>query len=812
MIDPLARFSPAGCCGGEKQLNEICVQHGSNPRRKIVESPNEYLLITINKRSQRLSEAAMISQIRSFYDFHEFRIDPEKRLLLRNEKAVPLSPKAFDTLLLLIQNSARVVTKEELWGEVWHGTFTTDNNINVHVSKIRKALDQGRSGHQCIETIDKQGFRFACEVRKIENQAADFIPEQQTHSLVVADKHVAPEELHSSRDQDGLAEATEVGATLATQADKPVSVNTPSKAKRLIDTIDRYKLIISAALLILVAASLLVFSNWITFIPKPEPLLSLANPRKITTDGRAKPGSLVTDGSRLYFLEIVEANRVPFQMMITGGDLFEITVPFPSITLLDISPDQTELLIGSQLTQETELQLWVMSVLGGSPRSVGNLRGHAAAWSPDGKHIVYANGPKLYLADSDGAQSYELVDVPYGLSYNLCWSPNGSLIRFDVQDPRTRSTSLWEVNADGTNLHPLLPEWNKPAAERCGSWTPDGKYFLFQAMSNKTTSIWAIREKSAASSKTGHEPIRLIEGAPSYRSPVVSKDGKTLFVVGEMNLGELVRYDIRTKQWVRYLGGISADQIKFSSDGQQILYVTYPEGELWKSKVDGSNRQQLSFSPLRVYNAAWSPDGKQISFSAMEPGKGWKGYLISAEGGNPELITPENDNERVSGWTPDGNSLILTKGERVLGKTATYLFDLKTKIASEVPVPEGLFALNWSPKGDYISAVRSRDVKGLMLYDVNSKVWKELVNMNAAYRVWSRDGKYIYFRSIFRNDPAIFRVSVPDGKLERWATLKGLQQAAGAYGPWMGLAPDGSVLMLRDVGIQNIYAFDLQYR
>jgi hypothetical protein len=91
-------------------------------------------------------------------------------------------------------------------------------------------------------------------------------------------------------------------------------------------------------------------------------------------------------------------------------------------------------------------------------------------------------------------------------------------------------------------------------------------------------------------------------------------------------------------------------------------------------------------------------------------------------------------------------------------------------------------------------------------------VWKELVNMNAAYRVWSRDGKYIYFRSIFRNDPAIFRVRVPDGKLERWATLKGLQQAAGAYGPWMGLAPDGSVLMLRDVGIQNIYAFDLQYR
>ena len=97
-----------------------------------------------------------------------------------------------------------------------------------------------------------------------------------------------------------------------------------------------------------------------------------------------------------------------------------------------------------------------------------------------------------------------------------------------------------------------------------------------------------------------------------------------------------------------------------------------------------------------------------------------------------------------------------------------------------------------------------------MLYDVNSKVWKELMNMHVAHHVWSRDGKYIYCRIIYRNDPAIFRVRVPDVKIEQWATLKGLQQAPGAYGPWMGLTPDGSILMLRDVGIQNIYAFDLQ--
>jgi DNA-binding winged helix-turn-helix (wHTH) protein len=139
----------------------------------------------------------MNSQRKSFYEFHEFRIDLEKRLLLLNGRAVPISPKAFDTLLLLIQNSARLVTKEELWKEVWHGTFTTENNINVHISKIRKALGQSRNGHQCIETIEKQGYRFACEVREIGNEAVDTLMEQQAKSVMIDGKDVAPEGLQS---------------------------------------------------------------------------------------------------------------------------------------------------------------------------------------------------------------------------------------------------------------------------------------------------------------------------------------------------------------------------------------------------------------------------------------------------------------------------------------------------------------------------------------------------------------------------------------------------------------------------------------
>lgn len=198
--------------------------------------------------------------------------------------------------------------------------------------------------------------------------------------------------------------------------------------------------------------------------------------------------------------------------------------------------------------------------------------------------------------------------------------------------------------------------------------------------------------------------------------------------------------------------------------------------------------------------------------AAIEPGKGWKIHLISAQGDNPEPLTPDDDNEYGPGWSPDGHTLIFWKGERFLGKTAIYLFDLKTKAVSELPGSKGLFSPRWSPKGDYIAALPAKYGKGLMLYDLYKQAWAEMINMNVAYPSWSRDGNYIYFRSSYQNDPAVFRAGVRDRKPERWASLKGMQRASGSFGPWMGLTPDGSVLMLRDTGIQNIYAFDFEPR
>ncbi|MGH9852467.1 MAG: TolB family protein, partial [Blastocatellia bacterium] len=246
---------------------------------------------------------------------------------------------------------------------------------------------------------------------------------------------------------------------------------------------------------------------------------------------------------------------------------------------------------------------------------LGNLLGHDAAWTPDGRQIVYANGSSLYLAKSDGTESRKFVTVE-GRTYWPRWSPDGSRLRFTLTSTPQSTASLWEVAADGSNPHPLLPGWNNPANECCGNWTADGRYFVFQSTRNRSTNIWAMRERTGFFQRGSQEPVQLTIGPLNYYLPAPSLDGKKLYVVGEQKRGELSRYDAKTQQLVSYLGGISAEHLDFSRDGEWIAHVSYPEGNLWRSKMDGGQRRQLSFPPMRAVLPRWSPDGKQILFQA----------------------------------------------------------------------------------------------------------------------------------------------------------------------------------------------------
>ena len=491
-----------------------------------------------------------------------------------------------------------------------------------------------------------------------------------------------------------------------------------------------------------------------------------------------------------------------------------LPVPFDASVILDISPNASELLVMSfSDNPDTNHALWAMPVLGGSPRRLGNVRSVFAAWSPDGKKLVFAEGSDLYLANYDGTNPQKLVTVPGIPGWVLSfipgwprWSPDAKRIRFSLQDPQTLSFALWEVSSDGTNLHPLLPGWNNPSAECCGVWTPDGKYFVFQSTRNGRTDLWAVRENISLFQRATHDPVQLTTGPMSFLGPNTSRDGK-LFALGIQSKNELVRYDAKSKQLELYLSGISAEGVDFSRDGQWVTYVAIPEGTLWRSKLDGSERRQLTFPPLQVALPQWSPAGTQIAFMGRLPGKLWQIYVMPPDGGTPLQVVSDDENEGEPDWSPDGKSLLYSRLPEMRvnagGEMDVRSLDLTTHQISTLAASEGLHSAHWSPDGSYIVA-SAVDDSSLMAFEVATRKWTVLSRPGGRILGWSRHDAQIYFE----NFGDFYRLDSYHRRLERLASVKSIQRGTGILGfmPWAGLAPDDSLLFVRENSSEEIYA------
>jgi Tol biopolymer transport system component len=389
----------------------------------------------------------------------------------------------------------------------------------------------------------------------------------------------------------------------------------------------------------------------------------------------------------------------------------------------------------------------------------------------------------------------------------LRWSPDGKILRFTVDDPQTNNLALWQASADGSNLHPLLPGWNNPAHECCGNWTPDGRYFVFQAVREGTANVWALNEYGGLLRPTHHEPMQLTTGPMNTGEPVPSRDGKKLFVQGWQPRAELVRYDAKSGQFVPYLSGISALGLDFSRDGEWVAYNDYSDGVIWRSKVDGTQKLQLTFRPMEAYLPRWSPDGKQLAFFGHPPGEPWQIYVMPAAGGTPEQVSHKGINLADPNWSPDGNSLIFGENSGSNQGSAIYVLDLKTRNTSKLPGSDGYFSPRWSPNGRYVVAITLNSLQ-FMIFDFTTQKWTELAHMFAAFPNWSRNGDYVYFNGTQDNEPGYFRIRISDHKLERVLSLKGFQGAMGPFGQWTGITPDESPLLVHDASIQEIYALD----
>ena len=114
--------------------------------------------------------------MKHIYEFEDFRADPAEQLLLHEGQPVALSPKVFETLLILLESEGRLIDKEDFISRLWPGVFVEDVALAKYISHLRRILAEGKTGTEMIQTVPKRGYRFVVPVRKVLDQTAEPSP------------------------------------------------------------------------------------------------------------------------------------------------------------------------------------------------------------------------------------------------------------------------------------------------------------------------------------------------------------------------------------------------------------------------------------------------------------------------------------------------------------------------------------------------------------------------------------------------------------------------------------------------------------
>ena len=581
----------------------------------------------------------------------------------------------------------------------------------------------------------------------------------------------------------------------------PAAVTTPLAKKRIV----AWTIGTAAALLLAVTA--ISF-----FMPLAHP--SVTGSTQLTHEGR-NPCCVVSDGSRIYFNE--DEGEAIAQASLNGGETSIIPSSIKRLWIWDISPDHSRLLAGTGIGADSPI--WTLPLPAGSPRRLGNIGANpvraAVAWSQDGQKLVFARGSEIWVASADGSSPSRVISAK-GRAYAPRFSPDGKRIRFTIAEPLALATfSLWEVSPDGSNLHQLLKGWHDPPQECCGIWTPDGRYYVFESHvgRNMFGDIFVLADSPGIFHKSLFRPVQMTFGPLVFYNNAVTPDSRRLVVEGLQSRGELVRYDLASKQFFPFLGGINVTSVAYSRDAHWIAYVSLVDNTLWRSHSDGSERIQLTYPPNRAALPRWSPDGTQIAYMSAQPGKPWKALLISAQGGTPEQLVSGNSAEVDPTWAPNGAQLAF--GTCIYGASNPQgseikILNMRSRQVSTIPGSNGRCNPRWSPDGRYLLAL---DFTGfastkILLFDFVTHKWSDWVidPEGVNYPAWTPDSRYVeYVNSACR------RVKLGDTHPEALFSLKGLKPYLTEFGSWSDNAPDNSRLFVRDASTPEIYAIDVDF-
>ena len=380
------------------------------------------------------------------------------------------------------------------------------------------------------------------------------------------------------------------------------------------------------------AAAVVCFVVWVALAGRVTPPDSAPLPmEQLTFSSETKSPSIVTDGSRVYFV----SGATPMEMSVKGGATAPLRAAIGTMSILDISPDGSDfLLLQSDLYDETQRgTIWTMPVLGGPAKRLGNITARGASYSPDGKLIAFNEKESVYVCDSAGQNVKEIWNTQHMVPGNPAFSPDSKKLRVTVSRSTLEDdlTRIWELNVDGSNPHllPLPQHWPEDSGTYSGIWTPGGKHFVFGSYKNGSNNLYEYLEPRWFEFWKKPSAVQLTPGQPEMTAMAPSRDGNGMFVVGRLAQGSMLFYDEKEKRFLPYLEGLPATQLVVSPDRKWMVYTDYPRGYLWRCKIDGSEKLQLTDTLAQM--PTWSPDSKWIAYTDWH-----ELYRVSVDSGAPE--------------------------------------------------------------------------------------------------------------------------------------------------------------------------------
>ncbi|MGA9769336.1 MAG: winged helix-turn-helix domain-containing protein [Blastocatellia bacterium] len=723
----------------------------------------------------------MHRQIKHFYEFGPFRLDVGERILMCEDRIVALTPKAFETLLALVENSGRIVEKDFLMKQIWPNTFVEEVSLARNVSALRKALGEIDGVNQYIETFPKRGYRFVAAVSEHKDDPAVTLLEDYPEQAI------------------GFGELS-VEMSKETALEVPASPENPTSGETLIFRITRRK---SAAIIgaVMLVIGIAVTAYMLKSQGRPTVPLEEMKFTRLTNTGKSTDGVISPDAR--YVAYVNNDNRkysLWIKHIATNSEVQLAPSTEGNYSGLTFSRDENYIYYVK--TENDGGVLYRSPVLGGAAIKLIEGIVSPITFSQDGNRFAFIRTNKetpgarersLVIANTDGTGEQTLATRahPEFFGSGLAWSPTGKTIACIVTSPTGgQHAKIIEVRLeDGTEKQFTQRKWADIGRV---AWFADGRHLVMTAQdqASSPSQIWLL------SYPEGKEK-RVTNDLADYRGVSLSADSRTM-VTRQFNLflNVWTAPDSDASRAIQITTGEGAAErlswtpdgrIVFSthSSGNQNIWIMEANGEgrkklagdshintapcvsrdgryiffasdrlegtthMWRMDIDGNNQKQMTFG-VEENSPFLSPDGLWVYYHVeSSAGKGF--WRVSTDGGEPVPLPYELPNMAPNpvAISPDGKHLACfykeTPSDTASGIAILPIEGGKPlKKLPALPTRSGI-AIRWMPDSQSIAYISTAGgVSNVWTQPLDGGEPRQLTNFNSErifYFDWSRDGK-----------------------------------------------------------------------